>query len=351
MINMRDQLAGELLTIMATHTASEDIKNRLYLALSKYEISERETSVAIRNEDKNQIFLQKFLIAKTVQGCTERTIRVYSGVIRRSLDSMEKNADELTTEDVRIYLALRQKRDGISKSFVNTELRYLNSFFSFLEDEGFIDQNPAKRIEKIKYGKKQRPAFSEIEIELIRNACRTNRERCIIEMLLSTGCRVTELTGMKITDIGNEKILVHGKGEKDRMVYLNAKVQIALKNYLDERKDRNPYIFAGGINFAVNPSKRGKREMWYTDPKGISQDRPIDKGTIEQIVRKLGKRAGVENVHPHRFRRTCATLALRHGMPLMIVSKMLGHENVATTQIYLDLDEKELQEAHRRYVV
>ncbi len=345
---MREKLIDELVMFFQGYGInSNDIKDRLYMIMSDYEILERETALSVLNEDKNEMYMKRFIVAKTVRGCSRRTLEEYQNTIRKVLENIGKTVDEITPDDVRLYLAVRQKRDGISKSYANTERRYLSTFFGFLFQEELIPHNPIARIEQIKVDKKTKKAFDELEIEKMRNSCKTAREKCIVEMLLSTGCRVSELVKMKISDVDSDKIVVHGKGGKDRTVYLNAKALVALENYLKERKDSNPYIFSGG--YFSNP-KKGNPSMWYTNPESVTTDTHTDTGTIEAVIRRIGKNACVKNAHPHRFRRTCATIALRHGMPLMIVSKMLGHESVATTQIYLDLNEDEVAQAHKKYV-
>ena len=176
-------------------------------------------------------------------------------------------------------------------------------------------------------------------------------ETAIVEVLLSTGCRVSELCGIKIDDIEQGKCTVHGKGNKDRIVYFTAKAELAIRKLLEERHDSNPFLFPSGVNLGdCLENKERSSPTWYQRPELIGEGMR-DKGAIESTVRKIGKRAGVENVHPHRFRRTSATLALRRGMPIELVSKMLGHEQLTTTQLYLDLNEDELEAAHRKYVV
>ena len=324
--------------------------------LGEYEVQERITEVAIRSEDRNEYLFKKFLVAKTVKGCTDRTIHMYKKTLSFVFDRINKTADEVMADDIRYYLAVRQKRDGISKTTANNELRVLGSFYQYLQSEEIILKNPTLKIEKIRERKKKKSAFTELEIERIRNATKNNRERAIVDVLLSTGCRVSELTGIRISDIKGDKLVVHGKGEKDRTVYLNAKAVVSLEEYLKERNDTNPYVFCGGIDargrkeilYKYNTERNGE---WYRDPELIS-DQHVGKGTIEQLMRKLKKRSGIESAcYPHKFRRTCATMALRRGMPIEQVSKMLGHESVSTTQIYLDLSDKELEEAHRKYVV
>lgn len=353
---MREELIEKILCILSPEDVDiPKIKQQLVIILNDYEINARETAIAVRNEDRNQYLLNKFIIAKTVSGRTDRTIKFYRESIQKVLQRINKTIDEITSDDIRYYLALRERVDKVSQVTAQNEFRALSSMYQYLQSEEIILKNPCLKIERPRTRKKQKKAFTEIEIEKIRTACKTKRETAIIEVLLSTGCRVTELVLMRIDDLNTDSIVVHGKGEKDRIVYLNAKAIVALQLYLKERNDNNPYIFCGakklsedGTNFRNVPKAR--QAEWYKYDCNIS-DTHADKGTIEAIVRKIGKIAGVEKVHPHRFRRTCATLALRRGMPIEQVSKMLGHESIETTQIYLDLSEEDLKLAHKKYVV
>ena len=186
------------------------------------------------------------------------------------------------------------------------------------------------------------------------------RIMCMFELLLSTWCRVSELAQITLKDISENKdtVLIHGKGSKDRICYINARAKICLERYLRERKDKNKYLFpqsstaviGKGQLISVECKKREVRlQDWWMVPELVGEGH-IDKSVVESLIRKLGKRANVEKTHPHRFRRTGATFALRRGMPIEQVSKILGHESIETTQIYLDISEQELAQAHRKYV-
>jgi site-specific recombinase XerD len=212
------------------------------------------------------------------------------------------------------------------------------------------------KVDAIKVTKKKKKAYSLLDLEKIRMGCRTNRERAMVEFLASTWCRVAEMSEVKISDIGNGKVTVHGKGDKYRECFLNARAQLALEVYLAERQDNNPYLFprakyAGDVVKMTKGTERRKEPEWYKNPENVDEFDHIAFGTIESIVRKIGRRVGVEKVHPHRFRRTGATMALRTGMPLTTVSKLLGHESIETTQIYLDISDEELEAAHKKFVV
>ena len=169
----------------------------------------------------------------------------------------------------------------------------------------------------------------------------------------STGCRVFEVSELRIDQCQKDEIEIVGKGEKPRTVYLNARAQLAIAAYMKERADENPFLFPVSINVGrpanKAPALKGMAE-WYKYPGQVNPDGHVENSTLESIIRKIGKRAGVENCHPHRFRRTCATFALRRGMDVTLVQQMLGHESLATTQRYLDLSEEDLKNAHKRYV-
>ena len=334
-----------------------DIKSRFQIVLSDYNIGPKETALVVYTEGKNEYYLKRFLLAKAVAGCSKNTLTQYKSEVGRALTAIGKDADTITHEDIQMHLASVMMRN--SKQYADNIRRDLSSFYSFLHREELITRNPMTRVDAIKLTKKKKEAFTELEVELLRNACKNNRERAIVELLMSTGCRVSELVSIKRGDVEDgspPKVNILGKGMKYRYVFLNAKAIIAVNNYLAERKDGNQYLFP---KCAVHPGEKNEKtvkmkkvlDAWYAHPELVTLDEPADKSTVEATIRKIGKRAGVAKAHPHRFRRTCATFALRRGMPIEQVSMMLGHANIATTQIYLDLSEDELAQAHKKYVV
>lgn len=358
---MKDELKDRLLfalTPFITSGTASDVSMKLDLILKDYEIGKAENSVIVYEGNKNEIVLQKFLMAKIARGCTKRTVNYYRTSLSYIFDRLNKPYDEVTAEDLRIYLAVRVQMDNVSKTTANNERRNLSAFYGWLQTEEILLKNPMKKIEAIKETKKKKQAFTQMEIEKIRYSCCSCREEAIIELLLSTWARVSEIAQIRLDEIRDNEILVHGKGDKDRVVYLNARARLALDRYLAERKDKNPYLFARtkhagdvGSWYIEKRLKRNEMKKWYIYPELVSEADYIETSTIEQIVKKIGKKAQVDNVHPHRFRRTGATNALRSGMPLITVSKLLGHVNIGTTQIYLDISDKEMESAHERYVV
>ena len=356
---MKEQLANELviaITPYLTGLEIQDLKMRIDMVLGHYDITQAEHALTVYEGDINDLMLKRFLSAKIAKGCSKRTIQEYGKTIPRVLKEIGKPYQDVTADDVRLYLATRIHRDKVSKTTANNERRDLSAFYTWLQKEELLLKNPMNRVDKIKVTKMQKPAFTMMDLEKIRYACRSLRETAMVELMLSTWCRVSELVEMKISDVRGGVVTVHGKGDKYRDCYLNAKAILALHNYLNERKDSNPYIFPRGKYTCGNASKymqglTQKEAMnWFRNPELVDESQHMDKSSLEAIIRKIGKRAGVENCHPHRFRRTGATMALRSGMSLITVSKILGHEQIDTTQLYLDISDEELEQAHRKYV-
>lgn len=330
-------------------TDLQNIQSRFLVILQDFKIEPKEEALTVYTEGKNDFFLRQFLISKTVAGCSKRTIAYYGSENRKLLDAIGKDADTITPQDLQVRIAQRM-RSGVSNVTINSERRAASSFFAWMAEQDYISKNPMLRVDKLKEIKEKKKAFTEYEVEKLRDACRSKREKAIIEILLSTGCRVSELVSIKIDDLQPDKVNILGKGSKRRDVFLNARALVSIENYLKERKDSNPYLFPKGVCITENKGHLKGNGQWYTDPSLIDSG-PMATSSIESIIRKIGKRAGVENAHPHRFRRTCATMALRRGMKIEMVSKMLGHESIETTQIYLDILESELAEMHKKYVV
>ena len=221
---------------------SDKLKNIIMLKLDDYDIKKKEKALTKYDGGEYEYLVKKFLITKKVQGCTENTIRNYGKEIPKILKKINKSVKEITSDDILLYIANRDIKDKVSKATQDNELRYLRTFFAFLIEEEYITKNPCLKIKAIKCPKKKKKAFTQLEIERIRNACKNFKEKAIVETLLSTGCRASELATIKISDIDGDKITILGKGNKERIVYLNAKAQLAISKYLNERKDNNPYI-------------------------------------------------------------------------------------------------------------
>lgn len=346
--------------LMSSGVDVEPLKSRLIILLDKYDVDSRCTEVAVVNEDDITKYIRLFLISKRVSGRTDRTIKHYKAELERFFREVQKSPLDVTSDDIKLYLATKEVRDGSSKVYQKNILRVISSFYQWMVKEEHLLKNPMNKVDEIKVPKVKKDAYTESQIEQLRFAIGDDiRLMCIFELLLSTWCRVSELAQIKLSDISENKetVLVHGKGSKDRICYINAKAKICLQRYCKERTDNNEYLFPN-CSIAVGTGKYissecKKRKLkphdWWKS-KDLVGTSHLDKGVIEKCVRNLGKKAGIEKVHPHRFRRTGATFALRRGMPIEQVSQLLGHESIETTQIYLDISEQELAQAHRKFV-
>lgn len=320
----------------------ENVRNVVQAELAKYNISTRETALAIR-ENSDIDMVTRFFVAKTSAGLSARSLKMYSATLQRLFKRLSKNITQITTDDIRVLLT-NMRMDGIELVSIDNDRRVLSTFFGWLYDEGFIKENPMKRIEKVKFQKKVKKAFTEEEMEMLRISAKSDRDRAIIEFLFSTGCRVTECEQLNIKDIdfALRECTVVGKGNKERRVFLSPRCAAILQLYLKGRKDKDPALFVAPFRWVKDVSTG----------KMVQEKRPtrLLKSGIENVVRQAGKRAGIPNSHPHRLRRTCATLALRRGMPIEQVSKMLGHASIETTTIYASSTMEEVKQSHDKYL-
>lgn len=313
------------------------IKDQLIIDLYDYDLNKIVSTDIVEYDDNfNSKCFQTFMIAKKVSGRSNRTLKCYSYEISRFLTFFgNKTVNEYSSNDIRYYLAKIQQTNNCSEVNINNIRRVLSSFFGFLYTEELIKTNPISKVSKIKEEEKVKKALSEMDIEKLRNALLNEKNEikklrniAIMEMLLSTGCRVSELINMTKDNCINDEIKVLGKGNKERIVYLNTKAKYALNQYLNKRGDNNEYMF-------------------------VTLNKPYVKlkcTCVEIFLRELGKSAGVSNVHPHRFRRTAATWALRRGMPIDQVKNLLGHSSIDTTNIYIEKSSEDLKYMHKKYL-
>lgn len=324
----REQLANSIFEILINQQClTEEVKQRIILAIDDFEIQKRSTKLAVLDSTSNTSVIKQFMLAKAVAGRSDKTIKQYVWAIQKYIRVIGKKLVDTTPEDIRLFTAYRMTKDDVHGLGLENERRYLSSFFEWAIKEGLMLRNPVKQTELIKIPRLPKRAFTELECEKIRNSCETLREKAVVEVLFSTACRASELSTIRLDSIQGNRVSIVGKGNKYGVVFLESKAILAIEKYIESRKDDNPFLFPGRSS------------------SGIS------KGTVEKIVRTVGKRADVENVYPHRFRRTTATYALKRGMPIEMVSKMLRHEKISTTMIYLDLSEDELSYQHEKYVV
>ena len=280
--------------------------------------------------EENSKLLKLFLSAKQVEGRSKKTISYYNSTISKMFDKLEKRVDNISTDDLRNYLAVFKKERNSSKITIDNIRRIFSSFFSWLEDEDYILKNPVRRIHRVKTGHVVKEVLSDESLEILRDNCDEVRDLAMIELLISTGVRVGELVNLNIDDINfyERECVVFGKGESERIVYFDARTKIHLMQYLEERTDDNPALF---VSFK-KPNKR----------LGING--------VETRLRLLGKKSNISRVHPHKFRRTMATLAIDKGMPIEQVQRLLGHVQIDTTMQYAMVNQNNVKIAHRRFI-
>lgn len=331
-INMKNEIITEIeqsLLNYLDNAQMEVLHATLVRCLGNVDIVNLKQTSGI-SQYSNIELIDKFISAKEIEGCSKRTTKYYESTLLKMNSKLDKEITHMTTDDLRTYLTDYQKINNCSKASVDNIRRNLSSFFSWLEEENYILKSPMKRIHKIKTDKVIKETYSDETLELLRDNCNNLRDLAIIDILASTGMRVGELVKLNINDIDfeNRECVVFGKGNKERPVYFDARTKIHLKNYLYSRTDGNPALF-------------------------VSLDAPYDRLKISGVeirLRQLGRRLGIQKVHPHKFRRTVATKAIDKGMPIEQVQSLLGHSQIDTTMHYAMVNQNNVKESHRKYV-
>ena len=326
---MKEQLITEIQRRMLPYLNNEQLlhlKNTLTNTMQEVAVTYEASTPTANGKDA----LESFLTAKRIEGCSEKTLSYYQKTIEAMLSNIGKTAQQITTDDLRQYLTMYQVQRGSSKVTIDNIRRILSSFFSWLEDEDFIVKSPVRRIHKVKTAKVVKDTYTDEALELMRDNCTTERDLALIDLLASSGMRVGELVTLNREDLNfNEReCVVIGKGNKERLVYFDARTKIHLQNYLDHRTDGNPALF-------------------------VTLKAPYHRlmiGGVETRLRELGKRLNIPKVHPHKFRRTMATTAIDKGMPIEQVQQLLGHQKIDTTMHYAMVKQQNVKLAHRKYI-
>lgn len=289
------------------------------------ELSEKPDTI-----QENKVLMNAFFAAKRIEGCSEKTILYYQNTIEAALSAISKAIKHITTDDLRGYLTNYQIERKSSKVTIDNIRRILSSFFSWMEDEDYIIKSPVRRIHKVKTGKLIKETYSDEALELMRDSCVEIRDLAIIDMLASTGMRVGEMVLLNREDINftERECIVFGKGDKERIVYFDARTKLHLQNYIDSRMDCNSALFAT----LKAPYERLKI------------------GGVEVRLRELGKQLNITKLHPHKFRRTLATMAIDKGMPIEQLQRLLGHQRIDTTLQYAMVKQSNVKLAHRKYI-
>ena len=327
---MRDELIAEVVQRMLPYLDNKqlvNLQNNLNQVLQRYDV---ELINGGNSENDNQELVEKFISAKRVEGCSEKTLKYYLATIEAMNSSLEKDVRIIQTEDLRKYLTDYQMQNGSSKVTIDNIRRILSSFFAWLEDEDYIIKSPVRRIHKVKTVSNIKETYTDEELELMRDNCEELRDLAILDMLASTGMRVGEMVLLNRDDLNfNEReCIVLGKGSKERIVYFDARTKLHLQDYLKSRVDDDPALF---VTLRA-PYKR------------------IQIGGIESRLRELGKSLKISRVHPHKFRRTLATMAIDKGMPIEQLQKLLGHQRIDTTLQYAMVKQSNVKIAHKKYI-
>ena len=305
------------------------LRSTLDNVFSRVEVIAAKADAAPPASENDQL-VKAFLAAKRVEGCSARTVSYYETTLNKALRALDKHASLITTDDLRVYLHEYPLAHGASNVTVDNIRRVLSTFFSWLEDEDHIVKSPVRRIRKIRACKPVKRAYRDEELERLRDHCERERDLAMVDFLTSTGVRVGELVGLdrSSVDMSRRECVVLGKGNKQRIVYFDARTKVHLQRYLSLRSDSCPALFVS----LANPNKR------------------LEISGVESRLRKLGKDAGVERVHPHKFRRTMATRAIDKGMPIEQVQRLLGHQKIDTTLMYAMVDQNNVRHSHRKFV-
>lgn len=327
---MKQQIISEVLQQMLPYLDNakmQQLQKALENVLFGCEVT---VQIEKKSTDDNPNLIDTFVSAKRIEGCSEKTLKYYRRTIETMAASTDKGIRHIQTEDLRSYLTDYQNRNQSSRVTIDNIRRILSSFFSWLEDEDYILKSPVRRIHKVKTATNIKETYTDEDLEKMRDSCTELRDLAIIDMLASTGMRIGEMVLLNKADINfNEReCVVFGKGDKERIVYFDARTKIHLQNYIDSRKDDNPALFV---------TLRSPHER-------------IKIGGIESRLRTMGKLLDIQKVHPHKFRRTLATMAIDKGMPIEQLQQLLGHKRIDTTLQYAMVKQSNVKLAHKKYI-
>ena len=278
------------------------------------------------SQEETDDMLDAFLEALSVQSRSEKTIKHYKLILSNLLKDINVPIRKITVYHLRNYIA-KQKERGLKDSTIAHLREVCSSYFGWLFREGLIDKNPVTNLGTIKVAKEQKKTFSDVDMEKMRENCRRLLDKAIITFLASTGCRVEELVNLnkEAVDLNNLECIVHGKGNKERMVFFDNVTAMYVRNYLETRKDNCPALFVNRVG-----------ERFQT-------------GGIRDMLKRLEEVSHVEHIHPHKFRRTLATNMAKRGVPIQTIASILGHDKIETTMQYIMLSKEDTKLKYRQY--
>ena len=327
---MKQEIITEVMQQMLPYLDNaqlKQLKQALEQTLYHYEVATPHDKTKLDNSNE---LIYAFIAAKRIEGCSEKTLNYYKTTIDTMMRYVGKPIKHILTEDLRRYLTDYQERKQSSRVTIDNIRRILSSFFAWLEDEDYIIKSPVRRIHKVKTICNIKETYSDEELERMRDNCFEIRDLAMIDMLASTGMRIGEMVLLNREDINftERECVVFGKGSKERIVYFDARAKLHLQEYIDSRTDDNPALFV---------SLRAPHNR-------------IMIGGIEHRLREIGKRLNIPKVHPHKFRRTLATMAIDKGMPIEQLQRLLGHRRIDTTLQYAMVKQSNVKIAHKKYI-
>ncbi len=327
---MKEQLIREIRTEMSDILTEKQLNKLHDVLLECFSNVKIEPLQGEEYMQSNIDYLKLYISAKSIEGCSNKTLAYYEATIRKMIAYLGKDIREITTEELRLYLAGYQQIHNAGKVTIDNVRRILSGFFAWLEDEDYILKSPARRIHKIKTAQIIKEAFSDENLEVLKSSCTNARDLALVEFLASTGVRVGEVVRLNRQDINfsERSCIVFGKGDKEREIYFDAPTKLHLQIYLNTRQDDNEALF-------------------------VSRNAPYNRlsvSGIEKMLNKLGEKANIKKVHPHKFRRTLATMAIDKGMPVEQVQQLLGHVRIDTTMHYAMVNQTNVKNAHRKFI-
>lgn len=329
--HLRNELIEELSKEVDVDTINRII-SRIDGVMNNYDISAKVTDLVPYEYQEPEV-LKRYIACRNVEGFSVGTLKNYYIALRLFFNTLQKPLTTITTEDVRAYLNWYKNVRNISGASLDKLRQTLNAFFNWCVVEGYTDINPCTRVSKMKFENKEREPLESVEMEAVIDESKDCLERAIFETMYSTGCRVSELVNIKLSDYNEytRQIKVLGKGKKERMVFVSDRAYLSIRKYLDTRNDKNKYLFC-----TSQYADRGKH---------------ICVATVRKKLHCAANDAHViKPCTPHVIRHTTATVALSRGMPLQSIQIMLGHNCISTTEIYAKKDLSAIQQEHRKYL-
>ena len=332
-MNAYEEMKNQILLNLTDRTqlTAEEIRkviSEIDRAAAGYEITKKPTEIILPEEAAPRL-VRQYIACKMMQGMSELTTENYKRTLVQFFRYVKKPPEQVEANDIRMYLYDYQTRPGktVSQATVNNYLRYIKYFFSWCQDSDLISRNPADNLGTIKVPKVVKDVFSDVDMEMLRRNCENVRDRAIVAFLASTGCRVSEMCSLNRdqVDLNNRECVVHGKGDKERTVYMDSVTALLIRNYLETRKDGNEALFV---------TRLGVR---------------FKEGGIRDMLKRLEGRSGVSHVHPHKFRRTYATNMARRGMKIQVIARLMGHDKIETTMTYVMLYKEDIKHDYQHY--